>query len=378
MKICQVLAIMIVGITAQASSAELIRREIIKTAYLDLELKEFSLPKSLRGNGGALATSDSSGLIVVSSDGQFLRVGMTNGVVVQSEYLPSIKSLMDAEGLKKSKRYTYQETPPRAHDLIYHGGIFYVSFDRYVSTGDYVNFNIAQFSVGDRAWSLIYSSPPLDAAHYTLGNGGKMAVRGRSLIFTVGDYSLNESQNPSLPWGKILQLEMKPPFTPKLYSLGHRNPQGLTVMADGRLLSTEHGPQGGDEINVIEAGNNYGWPWESYGTKYGSHTEYRDDLGVPPANSLFIPPLYAFVPSVALSQVIQVTKFSKRWDGNLLIGSLKAKSLFHVRLMGDRVQFAEPIYIGSRIRDLKQFDDSSIYLLTDTPTLIELKKSPSN
>jgi len=378
MKMCKILLIMMFATTASASSTELIRKEVIKTAYLDLELKEFSLPKSLRGNGGALVKSDSSGFIVVSSDGQFLRVDIADGAVVQSEFLPSIKQLMNPEGLKKSKRYTYQETPPRAHDLIYENGVYYVSFDRYISSGDYVNFNIAKFSVGDKGWSLIYSTSPLDAAHYTLGNGGKMVVRGERLYFTVGDYSLNESQNPNSPWGKILYLEMKPPFAPNLYSLGHRNPQGLIVMADGRLLSTEHGPQGGDEINVIEAGNNYGWPWESYGTKYGSHAEYRDDLGVPPTNSLFKPPLYAFVPSVALSQVIQITKFHKRWDGNLLIGTLKAKSLFHVRLRGDGVQFAEPIYIGSRIRDLKQFDDSSIYLLTDTPTLIELKKSRSN
>jgi hypothetical protein len=137
-------------------------------------------------------------------------------------------------------------------------------------------------------------------------------------------------------------------------SAGHRNPQGLYVNNENVILSTEHGPRGGDEINKIIEGKNYGWPTSSYGENYGSKDKnfsYKKNH----SQFKFEEPIYAFVPSIGISQIIKVPEeFSSKWKNNYLITSLRGLSLYRVQLDDkfSRIITMEKIRIGKRIRDI--------------------------
>lgn len=155
---------------------------------------------------------------------------------------------------------------------------------------------------------------------------------------------------------------------PEIWSYGHRNPQGLVLSPLGVLWAHEHGPQGGDEINLIEPGRNYGWPVISYGENYGG-----GPIGAGlSAKAGMAQPLHYWVPSIAPSGMAFVTsgRYGEAWVGNLLVGSLKFGYL-------DRIELSKPFEgkvvrehklladLGERIRDVRQGPDGLLYVLTD-------------
>jgi glucose/arabinose dehydrogenase len=220
-------------------------------------------------------------------------------------------------------------------------------------------------------WQQIFAS---DAFDYDVGitsGGGILAYRSDKLYLTLGDHNTVEpkiSEDPNSTFGKIIEIDLISNQW-RQFSKGHRNQEGLIFLESGQLLSTEHGPFGGDELNVITEGSDYGWPNATLGTDYNS---YGWDAGTTPAGShaRYKLPLFAWVPSIAASQLIEVKKFNPRWDGDLLIATLKATSLYRVRLADDHVLYSERIWIGQRIRDLKQTDDGTIVLWTDDAQLL--------
>jgi glucose/arabinose dehydrogenase len=151
----------------------------------------------------------------------------------------------------------------------------------------------------------------------------------------------------------------------EIYSYGHRNMQGAALHPEsGKLWTHEHGPQGGDEINIPKPGANYGWPVITYGVNYvigtkigeGTHKEGMEQ------------PIHYWVPSIAPSGMAFYTgdRFDK-WKGNLFVGSLKFQQLVRLELDGERVTHEERLLSGKlgRIRDVRQGPDGLIYLLTD-------------
>ena len=152
------------------------------------------------------------------------------------------------------------------------------------------------------------------------------------------------------------------------FSSGHRNPQGLLVNENNIILSTEHGPRGGDEINKIEEGKNYGWPKASYGENYNENYNEMDKYKYE-KNHLsfgFQEPIYSFTPSIAISQIIKVPEeFSSRWKNNYLITTLRSLSLFRV-IFDDkysRIINMEKITVGKRIRDIAYNKKYNSFLL---------------
>ena len=166
---------------------------------------------------------------------------------------------------------------------------------------------------------------------------------------------------------------------PEIYSYGHRNPQGMAVHpATGQIWIHEHGPQGGDEVNVIEKGINYGWPVITYGVNYGIGTKIGEGSHKPGMQQ----PLYYWVPSIAPSGMAfyQGQPF-KDWEGDLLVGSLKFQQLVHLKLNGQQI-VAETRYLTGklgRIRDVRTGPNGYIYLLTDASNgrLIRLEPTQS-
>lgn len=152
---------------------------------------------------------------------------------------------------------------------------------------------------------------------------------------------------------------------PEIYSYGHRNMQGAALNPwSSRLWIHEHGPQGGDEINIPEAGKNYGWPVITYGANYGSGTQ----IGEGTHKAGMEQPIYTWIPSIAPSGMAFYTgdRF-KQWQGDLFVGSLKFQLLVRLELEGDKITHEERMLKGElgRIRDVRQGPDGLIYLLTD-------------
>jgi glucose/arabinose dehydrogenase len=172
----------------------------------------------------------------------------------------------------------------------------------------------------------------------------------------------------------------KPGVRPEIYSYGHRNIQGAALEpSTGRLWIHEHGPQGGDEINIPAAGVNHGWPVITYGVNYGTGTKIGE--GVKKAG--MAQPIHYWVPSIAPSGMAFYSgdRFN-HWQGNLFVGSLKFRQLVRLVLEGESVVHEERMLSGEfgRIRDVRQGPDGLIYLLTDADDgkLIRLLPAVSN
>ncbi|SDF18895.1 PQQ-dependent sugar dehydrogenase [Limimaricola pyoseonensis] len=238
-------------------------------------------------------------------------------------------------------------------------------------------------------WRVIFRTAPcLPLKTRYLAIEGHMASgrlawdEGRGMLYLAsGDFHLDGMRSDGPPiaqdrgaqYGKILAMDAEGRGA-RIVSMGHRNMQGLTLLPDGRLYAAEHGPQGGDELNLIEPGGNYGWPRESYGLSYtstpipgavsfGRHETHR-------------PPMHAWMPSVATSGLAYVQGFHPDWDGDLLVASLIDRSLYRVRLDGDRGVYHERIEIGTRLRDVHQHSDGRIVLWTDSGELVFLSAAP--
>lgn len=209
-------------------------------------------------------------------------------------------------------------------------------------------------------------------------SGGRMLLlNDRTLLLTVGDHQFDGwnsaepyAQMEDIDYGKILKLDLTSGAV-QTYSRGHRNPQGLYRSGEGQIWSTEHGPQGGDELNLIVDGGNYGWPLATYGTDYG---KYVWPLAQPAARQDgFRSPVYAWVPSIAVSDVIEVEKnLFEAWKGDLLIGSY-SKSLQRARVREGRVVYVEPIQIrqvNGRLRYILEDNDGKLLMWLDSAALV--------
>jgi cytochrome c2 len=228
-------------------------------------------------------------------------------------------------------------------------------------------------SAQQKGWTTLYESAPCVAPTGTFnddGNGGRLGWFENKLLLTIGDHGFDGrlggrmlAQADDNPYGKVHLLDLAGGV--EVISKGHRNPQGLFVDPEQRIWVTEHGPSGGDELNLLERGRNYGWPLATYGTEYGRHVW-------PPAAGTsdhgdFAEPFYAFVPSPGISPIIGITseRFPE-WRGDLLIGSLRTQSLWRTRVRQGRVMYVERIEIGGRVWDI---------VWTNAGTVIEIAPS---
>ena len=158
----------------------------------------------------------------------------------------------------------------------------------------------------------------------------------------------------------------------EIWSWGHRNPLGLAFDADGRLWASEMGPQGGDELNLIAPGMNYGWPKASNGSHYGGG-EIPDHT---PGDGFEAPSVW-WTPSVSPgSLMIYSGDAFPDWTGDAFIGALSGQALIRVDLDGGNATKADQWDMGQRIRDVAQGPDGSIWLVEDTPGARLLQLTP--
>jgi glucose/arabinose dehydrogenase len=229
--------------------------------------------------------------------------------------------------------------------------------------------------------------------------GSRLAFRSDQTLFvTLGERQLDDpanptplnAQNPANYLGKVVRIntdgtfpadnpDFGPNALPGLWSIGHRNPQGAAIHLDtGELWLTEHGPQGGDELNRLLPGRNYGWPLRSYGCPYGS-TPADSSCWV--GGGIHAPdfeePVTYWVPySIAPAGLVFYTgdKFPE-WQGNAFLGALAGTALWRIELNGNTVASREELFksLGERIRCVRQGPDGWLYLLTDSGKLLRIE-----
>jgi aldose sugar dehydrogenase len=222
---------------------------------------------------------------------------------------------------------------------------------------------------------VIFRQEPAYASSHHFGSRLVFMPDG-SLFVTTGERfsQREEAQNPSNHIGKILRLmpdgapyagnPRLPGWRPEVWSIGHRNVQAAALNpASGKLWTIEHGARGGDEINIPEAGKNYGWPVISYGRNYDG-----SKIGIGTHKTGMEQPIYYWDPSIAPSGAAFYTgSLFPEWQGNLFVGALAGQALHRLLLDGDKVVGEETLLsdLGQRIRDVRQGADGALWLLTD-------------
>jgi glucose/arabinose dehydrogenase len=181
------------------------------------------------------------------------------------------------------------------------------------------------------------------------------------------------AQDPDQALGKILRFNLDgsvPKDNPMAaaggvraltWSTGHRNPYGLVFARDGRLWENEMGPMGGDELNLIEPGKNYGWPNVSWGDNYDG-----SPIPKPKAGDGYQMPVLYWVPSISPSgSIIYSGSMFPQWSGNYLVAGMSAQVLVRITLNGASATKADQWDVGMRIRDIAQAPDGAIWMIQD-------------
>jgi glucose/arabinose dehydrogenase len=239
---------------------------------------------------------------------------------------------------------------------------------------------------------VIFSQRPKlrSNAHF----GSRLVFDGNGHLFvTLGERfnakTRGQAQKLDSDLGKIVRLTeagevppdnpfvSKPEALPEIWSYGHRNIQAAAINpATGALWAVEHGPRGGDEINIPEPGKNYGWPVVSYGVNYDGSPVGSGKQEMPGME----PPIYQWTPVIAPSGMAFYTAdLFPEWKGNLFVGGLAATTLVRLELDGDKVTHEERLLhdLGLRIRDVAQGPDGALYVVTDEDDGEILKISPA-
>jgi hypothetical protein len=375
-------------------------KQRIGTAYYTLAVTSHPglVPPPDRPRAGGAIAALGDGFLLVTADGEFYRLSWQSGAnSLRSERLP-----LSAPFNRKDMIAAGADGPNpfRITDLLVEdrGGdtLIYLSHHHWNNDARCVSLRVSKTvlsSSGSRdataAWDTVFDSKPClsigDMWPRSGGadeSGGRMARHPQGLLLTVGDHGVDGTdgkppfaQTADASYGKILLIDEAGAVVP--FSTGHRNPQGLTIDNAGRIWESEHGPEGGDEINAIVRGGNYGWPLVTYGTAYRS-----DVWPLSPTSrnhEMFREPALAFVPSVGPSEIVQLrSNYLPHWSGDLLLATLRAGVLYRLRTSGDAVIYSELINVNMRVRDLAEGrdgrilmwgDDGQVYSLTlESPT----------
>lgn len=274
------------------------------------------------------------------------------------------------------------------HPAFAENRILYLSYSKPVEGGSTTAVIRARFE-GDALHDIqeVFEADSRGRGHY----GSRLAFDADGYLYVTvgdrqvppsGDLEAHPAQDISNHHGTINRIRDDGsipddnPFVgvdgaePSIYSYGHRNAQGLVIdLETGRIWATEHGPQGGDEVNLIQAGKNYGWPVVGYGVNYrtglaiheGTHREGME------------PPVHVWVPSIGTSGLMLYNGDAfPEWRGNLFAGGLSGQQIARLVVDGDRIVHEETLFhYNGRIRDVRQGPDGFIYVA------IEDRQGPS-
>lgn len=324
----------------------------------------------------SLGGNDRGPAVAVLRDGTILLGGGENGGTIYSYSLNS-RELLDLGNLISAKERIFDsrfaitdiavlsETKNRAKLLVSYPRL---TPKRCVEVVVHrVILDRQKNSVSKReSWFRSKPCVPISAVQHAAGR--MEVIDGSSAYLTVGDlgYTEIDNRNKRGDLGSLFKITKARAIK---ISQGHRNQQGIVLLDGKNLLTSEHGPRGGDEINIIESGIDYGWPFVTYGAPYsqgdyvvpkstGTHSGYRE-------------PIKHWTPSIAPTELVQLpgTAFGSYASG-LAMGTLRQESLVFMKFVGRRIVETVEINLGKRIRDLDVLPDARLIATTDSGELI--------
>ena len=329
--------------------------------------------------GSGFIDFDNDNLLVLSSRGV---LGYTDSLEKELSFKQitnNIDQYINIDQFLKNRSFSLK-------DLLIFGKKIYVSYSEEIEDDCWntsiimgnMNYDNIDFKKLFSANECVHSFKNKDRAFHPHVAGGRIvAIDDDHVALTIGPYrSRFLAQDKKSVNGKLIKININT-SNYKIISMGHRNPQGLYYDKENNfLLETEHGPQGGDEINLIEINNidkdkipNYGWALASAGEHYGgkilrNKKKYiKYPLYKSHSKHGFIEPLKSFVPSIGISEITKVD------NNKYVVSSLKDKSLYFFELKDKQIDVLERVEVFERVRDLI-FKDNKLYLfLEDTPSI---------
>jgi cytochrome c2 len=368
--------------------------KLITSSHVNFKLTEVNKFNSLNliPEGGGLTTFKNE-IIGVDSEGNFFKINqkneleLLNHITIKTNKESAIKVFKELN-IKTSKRILRHF---RVLDLVGLNEnkllISYQFFDENSQSKyfkiDVLNFDSSIYDIPQmkniyKSKFKIQISKELQGPFYSNRNGGRIErINDDFIFFSLGDNQFDElyhnetsSQNLNSDFGKILKINIKTQEY-EIYAKGLRNPQGLCLTNDNNLLTVGHGPQGGDELNVIKENGNYGWPYVTYGVDYGKNNwPLQQKIG---RHEEYDKPIHVWLPSIAPSSMIESNYFVREWEGDFIITTLKEQSLYRIRIHNEKVIFSEKIYIGQRMRDLL-IHKGKLFIWTDSSNILILEK----
>lgn len=370
--------------------------------FLRLEGQSVVLPVSAPGGGLAVLGEK---VVVITQDGVFAASSPED--LTKLAVTPPNNGIEAYRRAAESERYaTYNHAPERLryNDIFIlpqeNRLRFFISFTKYFENEECYRNVVAdhttprgvialdEVSIAQSDWTTLYQTEPclpLKPRYNAIEGhmaGGRIAFDGVDKLYLAsGDFHWDGvyaekaiAQLDDYEYGKVIEINIDTRKS-RVISKGHRNMQGIAFVGSGELYVLEHGFRGGDELNRIVEGRDYGFPKETLGTLYNKRPVPNTlSLG---RHDVFEPPLFAWLPSVAISSLNPIDGFHAAWDGDLLMATLKDQSLYRLRPTAGGIQFAERIAIGERIRYAIQLNDRLV-LWTDSALLIFLEVSDSS
>ena len=274
----------------------------------------------------------------------------------------------EINNFKKFKtNFKFEGEKGSIRDLLVYNGDLYISYSDFIKKDcTKINIAFAKIKSDELNFKNFFSSSDCSEEF----DAGRMSIynfeENTGLLITSGtNLDGDGAQDENSSFGKVLFIDFENKNKIN-FAKGFRVPQGLYV-EDNLILTAEHGPRGGDEINKIEYKKNYGWPIASYGEPNVEIENKKDFFYKKNHKELgFEEPIYAFIPSIGINQIIKVpSSFSKFWKDDFLVTSLNGKSIYRIKMDDkiSRVISIEKIYIGKRIRDIIFVKDINFFLL---------------
>ncbi len=339
--------------------------EFLTLDYFKLSLKDYDLSSQPPENNKMFVKPETRSFYFDYIDNKILILSVTGKFI-----------FFDANSLKNkilrkdiSPKINFDDNFSKILDVMVHNKKIYFSFAKEIKKNCFfLGIKESDYNLDELKFRTVFMNKECVESTYA----GKMVnykFNGKNgLLFSIDALAKKKSyaQKISSNLGKILFIDYKD-FEPTIFSIGHRNPQGL-YNDNGIIISTEHGPRGGDEINIINFNKNYGWPISSYGEPYEYEVQNKEKYNYLKNHYEynFEEPVFSFVPSVGISQLTKVSnKFSKFWENNYLVSSLNGGSIFRIKLdlKNNKIIYLEKIFLNERIRDIDYLDELNLIIL---------------
>jgi glucose/arabinose dehydrogenase len=337
--------------------------------------------KTSTTSGGSMR---GAGLAVLSNDELLLGGGKTGGEIflynLSSKKLTKLASLISANRRVNDSRFAINDIAvlsqsQSAANLLISYPRLGLQRDCVEVVVENVNYDrINQKIKRVKTWLVTKPCVPISAVQHTSGRFA--VIDSKSAYVTIGDLGYTQISNRKKrgDLGSIFKVSST---SVSKFSQGHRNAQGILLYNGKDLLAAEHGPRGGDELNLIKAGTDYGWPFVTYGQPYGSGDYVRPTKTGTHAG--FVEPLKYWVPSIAPTELVQLPKSGwGDWSNQLVLGTLREQVLVFMAI-DERFVVTNTVNvdIGERIRDLEVLSTGELVATTDSGQLLVINQKAS-